>query len=157
MSTRTINSRLEEEDFFYLLYCKSREQELAFWNWTAQEKQDFLKMQYTYQCQSYQSQFPNIEAKIIYLEENPIGKLLTVQNRSELRLVDIIILPDYQGMGIGTHFLLELQNEAATIRLPLCLSVQTNNIKAFEWYLRRSFQIVSKNELYVSMHWSPED
>lgn len=155
ITTKTIDSRLEEEEFFYLLYRKSREQELALWNWTEQEKEAFLHMQYTFQCQSYQRQFPNLEARMIYFESGPIGKLLTVRNQNEWRLVDITLLPDYQGIGIGSHFLLELQNEARTRKVPLCLSVQTNNVKAYEWYQRLGFQKVSENEVYISMQWSP--
>ncbi|PAD76119.1 hypothetical protein CHH67_12975 [Paenibacillus campinasensis] len=155
VSLKPVHARLEQEDFFYLLYEKSREPEMALWNWTEQEKKTFLRMQYDFQCRSYQWQYPNLVGRMIHYRGQPVGKLVTVCGDRELRLIDLIIHPDFQGLGIGTSVVVKLQHEARVRRMPLGLSVQSHNMRAYKWYVKLGFEKVLEHEAYISMHWVP--
>lgn len=153
VTTKMIDSKLEEEEFFYYLYQKSREQEVAQWGWSEREREAFLSMQYKFQCQSYHWQYPKLEAMIIYYKDDPIGRMMITRDHDELRLIDIIILSDYQGRGFGTQLILGLQSEARDKNVPLGLSVHVNNTEACKLYQSLGFQKVSNDEAYIRLRW----
>ena len=58
----------EDESFLFDLYRSTRIDELAGLDWTASQKEMFLKMQFNARKQYYKIQFPDAHGQIILLK-----------------------------------------------------------------------------------------
>jgi ribosomal protein S18 acetylase RimI-like enzyme len=79
--------------------------------------------------------------------------LIVNLSAENLRLVDISLLPEFSGSGVGTKIISDLQSEAGEKNLPLILNVARNNPSAFRLYQKLGFQTTGEEEMYVSMEW----
>jgi ribosomal protein S18 acetylase RimI-like enzyme len=140
----------EDEAFLLNLYAGTRSAELAVLALDDLQKWAFLKMQYNAQTQQYLMSYPNADNGIILLGEEAVGRLIVDRTEHELTLVDISLLPERRGFGIGTHLIIELLNEALETSRPVRLHVlQTNPAKKL--YERLGFTVVNSDELYCEM------
>lgn len=62
-------------------------------------------------------------ANIVCLDETPIGLFKHYRTQDEWRLVQIQVLPEYQGKGIGEQLIQGLLGEARQAGVPVTLSV----------------------------------
>ena len=89
---------------------------------------------------------------IIQLDGEPIGIWVVERESDCIRLVQIFILPAFQGRGIGSKLIEELLAEARSAGLPLRLRVLRVN-PAFNLYLRMGFKVVEETpERYFMEH-----
>jgi ribosomal protein S18 acetylase RimI-like enzyme len=80
------------------------------------------------------------------------GAMIVARTEREIRLVDIALLPDYRGAGLGGVLLNRLQVEARTTGRPLRLSVHQSN-RARRLYERLGFSPVGMTADYIRMEW----
>ena len=102
----------EDEELLLELYSSARADELALVPWDAAQKQAFLQMQFSAQQKHYQAYFPHATHEMILAEGQPVGRLYVDRRETEIRILDITLLPQARGRGIGTHILLNLMKEA---------------------------------------------
>src|SRR5947207_14155770 len=95
----------EDEPFLQQLYASTRAEELAQVPWTDEQKAAFCRMQFAAQRQHYQEHYAGASFDVIELEGQPIGRLYVARWASEIRIVDIGLLPEYRGRGIGSEVL----------------------------------------------------
>lgn len=57
--------------------------------------------------------------QVVELDGRPIGCLLVARSAEEIRLQREFLLPEFQGRGIGSQLVGELQREAREAKLPL--------------------------------------
>jgi len=93
--------------------------------------------------------------EIISYEGKPCGYTKIEDLPGEIKAHEIVILPEFQGKGIGTALLQEAQNRAAERGVPVRLQVLRSN-RAAELYARLGFKPVGENETHVMMEWRPE-
>ena len=148
-----VSETVADENFLAEVYFSTKGDEFAALGWDAEQLGQLLAMQYKIQKQAYQLQFPDAENLIIWMEKEKIGRLIVNRSATDLRLVDISLLPKFRGSGVGTKIITDLQNEAGEKNLPLTLTVAQNNPAAFRLYQKLGFQITGENEMYVSMEW----
>ena len=105
---------IQEEDEALLLeiYSSTRADEMALLPWDAAQKQSFLQMQFSAQQKHYRAYFPHATHEMILAEGQPIGRLYVDRRETEIRILDVTLLPQARGRGIGTQILLELMKEA---------------------------------------------
>jgi len=142
----------EAEAFLYEIYASTRNQEIDSWGWSAEQKALFLEMQWRAQQASYNQQFPGASHSIIAVGEQYVGRLLTEELSDYLHLIDISILPSYQGKGIGTFLITQLLQKAREGNKPVILQVFHTN-PARNLYERLGFQVASSDEIYLKMRW----
>lgn len=153
VSFRVIHDR--DRDFLFVLYATMREWEFALTIWTDADKADFLKQQFEAQERSYRSSFPGAVFRIIVLDGVDVGRL-TVDRRDDcLHLIDLALLPDHRGRGIGTDILRSLLNEAHGGKVPVRLNVQAGN-PALRLYLRHGFRQVGRAGHHLTLEWRPD-
>ena len=115
--------RVEDEPFLYEVYASTRTEELAAVPWTAEEKEAFLRMQFAAQHTHYRNPtyYPNPTFLVVELDGEPAGRLYLHRSAGEIVIVDIALLPEYRGQGVGTRLMHDLVAEAdqtgATMRL----------------------------------------
>lgn len=142
----------EDEAFLYEIYASTRNQEVDLWGWSAEQKALFLEMQWRAQQASYNQQFPGASHSIIAVGEQYVGRLLADELSDYHHLIDISILPSYQGKGIGTFLITQLLQKAREGNKPVILQVFHTN-PARNLYERLGFQVASSDEIYLKMRW----
>lgn len=145
----------EDTAFLFEVYLKTRKAEVMSWGWSEKQELEFLRLQFHCRQHSYRQHYPMAESKIIVSKSLKMGYVLTARTERELVLVDIALLPDYQGQGVGTAFIKSLQQEASCRALPLCLCV-LNGSPAKRLYDRLGFQVIGGDEVYSRMEWNSE-
>ena len=111
----------------YKLYASTRAFELSFVPWSDSQKEAFLTAQLSAQQRHYQDYYPGSEHKIILSDEEPIGRLYVARETDEIKILDITILPERRGAGIGTPIIKGLMQEAESLDVPLTIYVETHN------------------------------
>ena len=143
----------EDELFLFEVYASSRSEEISLWGWDQGQQLQFLRMQHAAQQGFYRQQYPKLQYQIIMDAGISAGRMATVQIDAELVLVDIILLPEFQGKGLGTAILMALQEQAAKQKILLRLSVLTDS-RARQLYERLGFQAVVNGGMYTIMKWN---
>lgn len=150
MQTLPVSS--EDQAFLFQVYASTRKDELSLWGWDEAMQNNFLKMQWTAQQQSYAQQFANSDHRIILLEDIPVGSVIISRSDQQIRLVDIALLPEHRNKGIGALCIQKLQDEAAFAGIPLHLSVIKTN-PAQHLYKRLGFLTVGEEGIHLRMEW----
>lgn len=92
--------------------------------------------------------------EVLVLEGQVIGQWLVERRPEEIFLARVMISPAYQGRGIATALIQELQAEASAAGLPLTLQVWEEN-PARALYERLGFAVTGAREFRVAMRWEP--
>ena len=144
----------EDESFLYELYASTRAEEMALTLWTEQQKQEFLHQQCSRQLQHYRRHYGDASFDLILLNGESIGRLYVHRSPSEMRLMDISLLPQHRGRGIGTHLTRQLMDECQASNRKLTLHVEYNN-PAQHLYERLGFLVAENKGIYFYMEWHP--
>lgn len=146
---RPANER--DAEFLEEVYVESRREEFAAAGFDDVQLKAFLKMQFDFQTASYKMQFPGAEVSVIVYEKENAGRLIVNRGTSEIRLVDIAVLPKLRGRGIGSVILGNLVEEAENNGKILSLQVLRTNKEAIRLYERFGFTIVESDEVFLAM------
>lgn len=134
------------------LFASTRAGEMACLAPAAQET--FLRMQHQAQKRAYATQYPRAERSIVLIDGAPAGRLIVDRADSEVRLVDIALLPEHRGKGAGTALLTSLLSEARGARKPITLHV-LHGSPAARLYARLGFVRTGGDDMYDAMAWAP--
>ena len=146
----------DDETLLRRLYASTREEEFALTGWDEAQRTTFLDMQFTAQRHSYRQQFPDAERLVIERGGEAIGRLYVDRSNDEMRIVDIALLPEHRGAGIGGALLRGVLDEAAAAGKPVSLHVGSSN-PARRLYERCGFAALEDDGLHVRMEWRPPD
>lgn len=141
-----------DTSFLRRVYAGTRAQELAQTPWSAEQKAMFCNMQFDAQIKDYRKNYPHAEYSVIEREGVPAGRLYVSRSEKEILILDIALLAEHCGLGIGTHYLRELQREAAAESKVVTLHVEQFN-PARRLYQRLGFQEVEDKGIYIMMQW----
>ena len=150
MEIRLRAEQLEDGEFLYRLYAGTRAEEMALTPWSEAQKEAFLRSQFHRQYTHYHRYYPEADFDVVVQGAQPIGRLYVHRSSAEMRLMDIAILPQYRGRGLGTRLLTRLIEEAVSSGKPLTLHVERNN-PAVRWYEKLGFQPVADAGPYLRM------
>jgi ribosomal protein S18 acetylase RimI-like enzyme len=89
-------------------------------------------------------------AKIIESSNRPIGLLKVVKEIPIWDLVQIQLISEYQGLGIGRHVISDVVSEAKKMQTPVKLSVFKTN-PAFRLYVSLGFRVYDETEKTYEM------
>lgn len=144
----------EDRDFLQRLYASSRPEILAIADWDATAKESLLTMQFETQQAAYAAARPNARVEIVERHGRPVGRLVVDRREDEIHLVDIALLPDARGHGLGGILIAGLCREAARAGLPLRLYVEHRN-PAQRLYRRLGFVEAGGDQVSALMEWVP--
>ena len=146
----------QEDDlpFLYRVYASTRQEELALVAWDEAQMDWFLRMQFDLRTRSYAQAYPEADWQVVVCDGQPSGRLIVDRCSHSIRLVDIALLPDYRGAGIGSELLRRLLEEATAAGKPVVLHVARSN-PAGALYQRLGFVVSARDDVYLEMQWRP--
>ena len=145
----------QDEAFLCEVFASTREAELAGLGWDESRRNTFLKMQFQAMRQGYRAMFPNAEFLIVLNEQTRIGRWVIDRGEEAWRVVDLALLPEWRGRGIGTGLLRGLVEQAQEEKVCVRLQVLTGS-PAVRLYERLGFGRCSEEGPYLHMEWRPE-
>ncbi|RMH20876.1 MAG: N-acetyltransferase [Acidobacteria bacterium] len=154
LTLRPIDDR--DLPFLRRLYASTRQQELAPVPWSEEQKEAFLRFQFDAQHAYYQEQFPGAAFDLVLRGEEAIGRLYVDRREEEIRLIDVALLPEHRGRGIGGALMRRLLAEARGAGKKVRIHVEHNN-PAQRLYRRLGFRRIEDQGVYHLMEWSPEN
>jgi GNAT superfamily N-acetyltransferase len=116
-----------DDEFLLKVYGSTREQEMAQVPWTAEQKQQFVRMQYEAQKSHYAVQHPHASHEIICLEGDAAGRLYLDRTGEKFHILDITLLPEHRNHGTGSFLLGKIMSEAKEASKPVSIFVETFN------------------------------
>ena len=143
-----------DEAFLLSVYAGTRADELARVPWSAEQKEAFVRMQFTAQAQHYAAQEPAAHHDIICLDETPVGRIYLARRPNELHILDITLLPEYRKQGIGSHLLRRLQEEGASSGKPVSIYVENFN-PSMGLFRQLGFHPVAEQGFHILLRWTP--
>lgn len=139
------------------VYASTRQEELAQTGWPQPMIDAFLAQQHQAQHTYYSAHYAGMHRYAIRRGGVDIGRLYLHEGASELRVVDIALLPEARGKGIGGALLADVTSYAAARGLRVSIHVEQNN-PARRLYLRAGFAFESSaNEIYDLLIWRAPD
>ena len=116
-----------DNEFLLKVYGSTREQELAQVPWIAEQKQQFVRMQWEAQKNHYAAQHPRATHEIICLEGTDAGRLYLDRSGEKFHILDITLLPEHRNRGAGSFLLGQIMAEAKEAGKPVSIYVETFN------------------------------
>jgi len=148
----TLRSVQESDNEFLLkVYGSTREQELAQVPWTAEQKQQFVRMQWEAQKNHYAAQHPNATHEIICVESSDVGRLYLDRSGDKFHILDITLLPEHRNRGAGSFLLRQIMAEAKEAGKPVTIYVETFNpsLRLFQWL---GFTPIQEQGFHLLLH-----
>jgi GNAT superfamily N-acetyltransferase len=151
----TFRPQIESDGpFLAALYASTRAGEMAMVPWTDQQKWEFLEMQFRAQSMHYAAHYAGADFLVIERNSQAVGRIYIDRTAEEICLIDIALLPEQRGGGVGTALIRELLEEAEKGGQRVTIHVERFN-PALNLYLRLGFQPVEETGVYYLMHWLP--
>ena len=143
-----------DDDFLFNCYASTRAQELAQVQWSQEQKEAFVRMQYTAQKQHYAAEAPRATHDVIYVDATPVGRIYLDRRDDTLHILDITVLPQHRNQGAGSFVLSQIMAEAKEAGKPVSIYVETFNpsLRLFE---RLGFQRENEKGFHLLMKWQP--
>jgi ribosomal protein S18 acetylase RimI-like enzyme len=93
---------------------------------------------------------------VVVVNDQPAGRIWIGEDDSQIRLLDIGLLREYQNRGVGSYLLKELIAESRTKDKPLRHMVFVLNNNAHRFYERLGFVVIEDLGGYKHMEWRPQ-
>jgi ribosomal protein S18 acetylase RimI-like enzyme len=131
--------KTEDYDFLYKLHVATMKDYVKeTWGWDEKSQQDMFKKKFNPQ-----------EIEIITFKKKDIG-MIVIEDKEDVFLRSIEIVPEYQKKGIGTYIMQVIINNAARKSKPVLLYVLKVN-PAQKLYERLGFEKISETTTHYVM------
>ena len=157
MSNATVSDRIAlraatpaDHAFLVGLYASTRD-DLALL--PPDQREALISMQYRAQDLHYRQVSPHARFDVVEVEGRPVGRLYVDEQANGLRIIDISLLPEHRGAGIGAALIRAVQDEAAASGRRVTLHVALGN-PAAALYDRLGFRLAEDLGVYRRLEWS---
>lgn len=141
-------ARPDDERFLHALYASTRRDEMAPTGWPQPQIDAFLASQFALQSAHYARHYADAAFSVVEHAGDSIGRLIVLDRPDEVRVVDVALVEESRGRGLGTHLVEGVLEQAAGRRV--VLHVETFN-PALRLYERLGFRAVAQVGAYWRM------
>jgi len=146
-------ARAEDHEFLYRLFYLTQEDRLHLFYLSQEAKAQLIALIFAgFECH-YQTLAPTADDRLVLLDDEPIGRMIILQLREEIRLADLALLPQRRKRGIGSALIGELQTESVMTKRPLRLQVSKYD-RVLRLYQRLGFYKTGTMDPYLLLEWS---
>lgn len=124
-------------------------------DWAEAQKAAFLHMQFEAQHRHYQEHYPRARFDVVLMGGVPAGRLYVDVWTDQIRLVDVALLPEHRGRGLGTRLIRSVLDEGAAAGRPVTIHVEQFN-PALRLYERLGFRRIGEHSVYHLLEWRPD-
>ncbi len=143
-----------DQAFLQRLYASVREEELRPTGWPEAQKAAFLAMQFQAQHRAYAA-YSDTEYFIVQRGQQDIGRLYLQHQPEAMSIVDISLMADTRGQGIGSDLLQAVFAQARAAHKAVQIHVEKFN-PALRLYQRLGFVEVEDKGVYLLMRRAAE-
>ena len=144
--------REEDEALLLEIYSSTRAEEMALVPWDVATKDAFLRSQFSAQQKHYRSYFPQAAHNMILAEGRPVGRLYVDRRETAIHILDVTLLTEARGRGIGTQILLDLMKEADLENKSCSVYVESFN-RSLGLFQRLEFVKANEDGVLWLMEW----
>ena len=136
--------------FLLALYTSTRADEFAQLGWPVEMERAFMKMQFEAQRGDYERRHPGARCQIVELRGCPVGRLWVAEDARSLTVLDISLVAELRGQGLGSECLRRVLRRADAAGLDVELQVVRGN-PAQHLYERLGFRPIGEGDVRVAM------
>jgi ribosomal protein S18 acetylase RimI-like enzyme len=137
-----------DEPFLRRVYASTRAEELELVPWDETHKESFLRMQFDAQDRWYREHYAGATYEVVLVDGERAGRLYVRRGEDEIRIMDIALLPQHRGDGVGTSLVRDLLAEAEVDGKRVTIHVERFN-PALRLYERLGFSIAEDKGVYL--------
>lgn len=140
-----------DQSFFLALYRSTRSDLLGM---LADPRyiDALVAMQQRQQMDGFRSLYPDAAYQVLELDGTPVGRLVTAVASDALRVVDIAVVPQARGQGVGGEVLRRVLQQAMREGRDVTLAVRRDNAGARRLYASLGFA-VEREESTLQLRW----
>ena len=142
-----------DRDLLFRVYASTREEELAPVPWPAEAKEAFLRQQFDAQDAWWRTHYVGATFEVAVVDGRDAGRLYLWEGPSEIRIVDVALLPEARGGGAGRRLIRDVQRRAMAAGKSVTIHVERMN-PALALYERLGFRLVEDKGVYLFLSWS---
>jgi ribosomal protein S18 acetylase RimI-like enzyme len=136
-----------DADFEHFLYASTRDDLRPL---GPEVFDGLVGMHFRAQSMSIKLDHPQADHKIVVVEDAPAGRLITDNSGEQIEVIDVALLPEFRGQGIGTSVLRGVLADADRLGRAVRLHVEKQS-RAVRLYERLGFSISGDVGMYVAM------
>jgi GNAT superfamily N-acetyltransferase len=155
LTSKGLKLRPETDDdlpFLRHVYATTRAEELAATGWSEAQKLAFTDSQFDLQRHHYRTYYPATEWDVLEKNETPIGRLYLQRRITTHLVIDIALLPEWRGRGLGTALMEWVCAQASAVGKSVTVTVEKFN-RAQTLYRRLGFREIAEGGVYWEMEW----
>ena len=122
--------------------------------WDKKQKDAFLRAQFDAQDRWYRENYIGASFDVVLVDGERAGRLYLNRGDSEIRIVDIALLPEHRGNGVGSALLRDLLAEADAAGKRVTIHVERLN-PALRLYERLGFSVAEDKGVYLFLERPP--
>jgi ribosomal protein S18 acetylase RimI-like enzyme len=142
-----------DRELLFRVYASTREEELAPVPWPPEAKEAFLRQQFDAQDAWWRANYDGASFEVVVADGRDVGRLYLWEGPSEVRIVDVALLPQARRDGIGTSLVRDVQARASAAGKSVTIHVERMN-PALRLYERLGFRLVEDKGVYLFLSWS---
>jgi GNAT superfamily N-acetyltransferase len=140
-------------DFLIEVYAGTRAEELALVPWTNEQRQVFIRSQFTAQQDHYVKSYPGASHDIIVSNGRQVGRLYVARLDREIRIIDLTLLSVERNVGIGSYLIKQLLVEAERTGRAVRIYIEEFN-PSLHLFERFGFSRSEQQGIHVLMEWT---
>lgn len=134
-----------DQAFLLRLYEESRPDLLQL---PEELRDNLVGMQFNARESQYAAAWPEADSFIVELEDEAIGRLLISSQSNAIHIIDMALLAEFRGQGLGSAILNTLLQESGDGLVSLTVAKQN---PAQRLYARLGFSVVGEDEVNLRM------
>ena len=137
-----------DRELLTAVYRSTRLAELDLVPWDEATRTAFVTQQFEAQDRAWSEQRPDCVRDVVLVDGVAAGRLYVDRTPQEIRVVDITLLPEHRGRGVGRALLRPIIAEGDRVGLPVTIHVERHN-PALRLYARLGFEVVDDLGVYL--------
>jgi ribosomal protein S18 acetylase RimI-like enzyme len=144
----------QDAELLFRIYASTRAEELAVVPWDDAQKDAFLRAQFDAQDRWYREHYAGATFDVVLVHGEPCGRLYVHRGETEIRIVDIALLPEHRGNGVGSSLLRDLIDDGERAGRRVTIHVERFN-PALRLYEGLGFAVAEDKGVYLLLERAP--